>query len=202
MVGHLVVIAGPDLGRTFTLEEGKTLIIGRGQDSHTQLNDAKASRKHCLLQVDSGKFVIYDEGSTAGTFVNGQRATRCELKPGDKLLVGSTELRLLLDKPQLDDELTLASPEANRPKAIPKVAPLKELVGKSLAHFELTKVIATGDTGMVFLAKDTKDDRLAAVKVLWPEASQEEEEMQRFVRAMKTMMPIRHDNLVEIYAAG
>ena len=31
----------------------------------------------------------------------------------------------------------------------------------------------------------------------WPETAQNEEEVQRFVRAMKTMMPIRHPNIVE-----
>ena len=41
-----------------------------------------------------------------------------------------------------------------------------------------------------------------ALKVLWPETAENEENVQRFVRAMKTMMPIRHPNIVQIYAAG
>src|SRR6476469_3356268 len=32
--------------------------------------------------------------------------------------------------------------------------------------------------------------------------SQDEEDMQRFVRAMKTMLPLRHPNLVNVYSAG
>ena len=55
---------------------------------------------------------------------------------------------------------------------------------------------------MVFKAQDAEEDRLAAVKVLWPEFSSNDEEMQRFIRAMKTMLPKRHPNLVTLYGAG
>jgi serine/threonine-protein kinase len=55
---------------------------------------------------------------------------------------------------------------------------------------------------MVFHATDTKDNRSVALKVLLPEFSRNEEEMQRFVRAMKTMLPLRHPNLIALYGAG
>ncbi len=35
MAQKLVVIAGPDAGRSFGLESGQTLLIGRGQASNT-----------------------------------------------------------------------------------------------------------------------------------------------------------------------
>jgi serine/threonine-protein kinase len=41
-----------------------------------------------------------------------------------------------------------------------------------------------------------------ALKVLLPSISQDEAETQRFIRAMKTMLPLRHRNLVAIYNAG
>jgi serine/threonine-protein kinase len=40
------------------------------------------------------------------------------------------------------------------------------------------------------------------LKVLLPEFSKDEEEMQRFIRAMKTMLPLRHPNLITLLAAG
>jgi serine/threonine-protein kinase len=55
---------------------------------------------------------------------------------------------------------------------------------------------------MVFKAGDKREDRTVALKVLWPEFSKNEEEMQRFVRAMKTVLPLRHANLVTLYGAG
>src|SRR5262249_32575967 len=40
------------------------------------------------------------------------------------------------------------------------------------------------------------------LKVLWPELTQNETEVQRFIRAMKTMMPLKHPNIVRLYGAG
>lgn len=54
----------------------------------------------------------------------------------------------------------------------------------------------------MFRAHDSEHDRTVALKVLWPETSQDEESVQRFIRAMKTMMPIHHPNIVRLYAAG
>lgn len=205
MIAKLFVIKGPDGQRHFALTEGQTFIIGRGEKSSTRLTDQQASRVHCLLEVDGGKFLLRDEHSSAGTFVNGERVERCELRPGDVIRVGQTELRLVLEG-QHEQSTLIARPPAKPAAAAAQppatAANLKNLVGQSLAHFELKKVLASGTTGLVFLADDTKVKRPAAVKVLWPEISKQEDEMQRFVRAMKTMMPIRHENLVEIYAAG
>lgn len=201
MIAQLVVISGPDEKKAFPLQDGQLLSIGRGEQSDTQLHDPHASRKHCLLQVDQGRFLLADQGSAGGTFVNGTRIDKHELKPGDVVRIGGTELRLQLDSDR-DQSTLVGAPGGEKPKAAPALAPLKDLVGTSLAHFEIRTVLATGANGMVFLAHDAKENRPSALKVLWPEASREEEEMQRFVRAMKTMMPVRHENIVEIYAAG
>lgn len=200
MSAELVVIKGPDAPRKFALAEGQTLLIGRGEQSHTRLTDQQASRVHCVLEVDVGKFRLHDQASSAGTFVNGQRIEHCELRPGDVICAGQTELRLVLDGHH--EQSTLVQEPAVAAKPAVTAASLKNLVGQALAHFELKKVLGSGNTGMVFIAHDAKADRPAAVKVLWPEISKQEDEMQRFIRAMKTMMPIRHENLIEIYAAG
>lgn len=199
MIAELVVIKGPDTPRKIALADGQSVVIGRGEKSNTRLADQQASRIHCVVDVDGGKFLLRDQGSSAGTFVNGQRVEQCELKPGDVIHVGQTELRLMLHDGH--EEPTVA-PKAAAAMPVVTAANLKNLVGQSLAHFELQKVLASGNTGLVFLAHDSKGNRPAAVKVLWPEISKQEDEMQRFVRAMKTMMPIHHENLIEIYAAG
>ena len=67
MQRQLVVIAGPETGRTFRVEDGQTLTIGRGQTSDTQINDPHMSRVHCRVQVDGGKMLLADAGSSSGT---------------------------------------------------------------------------------------------------------------------------------------
>src|SRR5262249_47160190 len=46
------------------------------------------------------------------------------------------------------------------------------------------------------------DNRPVALKVLLPEFSSDEDDMQRFIRAIKTMLPLEHPNLVKLYGAG
>ena len=56
MIAELVVTKGPDAPRKFALADGQTLLIGRGEQSHTRLADQHASRVHCVLEVDGGTF--------------------------------------------------------------------------------------------------------------------------------------------------
>ena len=201
MERQLVIIAGPERGRTFPLEDGQTLVIGRGQASDTQINDPHMSRVHCRVQVDGGQTLLVDDGSSAGTTIGGNKITRHELQPGEVFQVGDTQIRYQLGGEQ--DATTLGGDQAfGRPKPKPKIAPLEQLVGQTLAHFRLDGIIATGNSGMVFKAKDTEKDQLAAVKVLTPDPSHSEEQKERFVRAMKTMLPVRHPHIVELYHAG
>ena len=77
-----------------------------------------------------------------------------------------------------------------------------ELSGTMLSHFDIGEVIAKGTGGVVFQARDLKDDSTVAFKVLDPNFSKQEEQKRRFIRAMKTMLPLRHPNLVAVYSAG
>lgn len=205
MKPQLQVISGPDKGRVFPLINGKMLAIGRGETTDTQLRDAHVSRLHCHVEVDGGKFELIHASTSGDTFVNGDPVKRCALKPGDVIRVGDSELRFTLDSAEAHDTVVrpLAAPAAAKPA--PDVAAddeLSGLVGKSISHFELTRAIAKGSTGVVFLARDTQSNQTVALKVLWPAISTNDDEMQRFIRAMKTMLPIRHPNLVTLLNAG
>lgn len=200
MVGQLVVIAGPDEGRAFTLQDGQTLVVGRGQSSDTRFKDPRVSRIHCQIMVDGGKVFLTDSGSASGTIVNGKSISQRELKPGDVVQIGATELRLQLEGGA--ESSTLYEGKPSRSKAAPALEPLEELSGKVLAHYEVGPLLAKGHTGVVFRANDIKENRTVALKVLGPEFTSNDEEMKRFVRAMKTMLPLRHPNLVRLYGAG
>jgi serine/threonine-protein kinase len=63
-------------------------------------------------------------------------------------------------------------------------------------------MLAKGQAGPLFEATDTTNHQPVALKVLWPEFSQDQQEVKRFVRAMKTMLPVRHPHLVSLYGAG
>lgn len=65
--------------------------IGRREDNHLVIEDLRISRTHAQLRASRGKYVLFDLGSTGGTFVNGQRITQAVLAPGDVIsLAGLT----------------------------------------------------------------------------------------------------------------
>jgi len=194
----LHVIAGPDKGQRYQISDAFTTLLGRGRHANSQLTDTSVSRVHCEIEIRNRRILLTDLDSAGGTFVNNQRVSECELKDGDTLGIGNTQLRV--EKP-VGEADSMPSTIPPRP-VITSSERLKELTDNKLSHFDVGPVIAKGQSGLVFRATDIKNERDVAFKVLWPEFSQNEEEMQRFVRAMKTMMPLRHPNLITLHGAG
>jgi serine/threonine protein kinase len=195
---QLTVISGPDQGRTFALAPEQPLTIGRGADTTTKLQDPTVSRQHCVVDAAGGVARLIDSGGSGGVFVNRAKVTSVELKPGDVVQLGNTVMRLDVD---LANETTMMGAPV-QPAAPPPSADLSSLVGKKVHHYSVVRELARGNTGTVFYAKHDEDGRELALKVLWPELCRDEEQMQRFIRAMKTMLPVRHENIVGIYNAG
>jgi serine/threonine protein kinase len=202
MVMQLMVIAGPDKGLAIPLNEEGPARVGRSQSILTRLTDPHVSRVHCEVLISVGQAVVTDSSSAGGTFVNGKRVARQSLRPGDIIQVGSTQLRY--DNTDFATETSTLGPGAS-PGAKPAeqaAASLETLVGQTLSHFEIAAIVAKGRLGVIFKARDTNDGRTVALKVLNPEFSTDEDDMQRFVRAMKTVLPLRHPNLVATLGAG
>lgn len=86
-----VVIAGPNLGQRFEIQQ--TLTIGRHPNSDLALADAQVSSFHARVEDRGDSWTLVDLNSTNGTFVNGVRATEVALKAQDKVLLGETVLR-------------------------------------------------------------------------------------------------------------
>jgi pSer/pThr/pTyr-binding forkhead associated (FHA) protein len=67
-----------------------------GRDSARDLAltaDAMVSRRHAVIEPEGDSFVLRDDGSSNGTFVNGQRIQQHLLQPGDEIRVGASALR-------------------------------------------------------------------------------------------------------------
>jgi diguanylate cyclase (GGDEF)-like protein len=86
----LTVVSGPSTGRVFTVaEDGDATIVGRGKEAQVRIDDAGASREHArFLETEDGTYVVEDMGSTNGTFVDGKRVERAELRSGDRIHIG------------------------------------------------------------------------------------------------------------------
>ncbi len=85
----LVVLQGPDKGRTFQTGED-CFLLGRSSEE-ALLTDNTISRHHAELRRVDGVWVIEDRGSSNGTYLNGVRLTKpIRLKRGDQIRLGST----------------------------------------------------------------------------------------------------------------
>lgn len=93
----LLVLRGSDTGLRIPLPDG-SLTLGRTIDADIVLHDDLISRRHLRVDFDeaSGARVLVDLGSTNGTLVNGDRVKEVELKDGDKIFLGDTILKFVL----------------------------------------------------------------------------------------------------------
>ncbi len=85
------VLRGP--GVDAELDEG-TLVIGRSRRCGIVLTDPNISRQHAELRLQSGSIVLRDLGSTNGTRLNGRAVRETAVRPGDRIELGTTVLRL------------------------------------------------------------------------------------------------------------
>jgi len=81
-------------GRTNTYPLGNETKIGRLETNDIVINEQTVTKNHAVIRIDKGKIEIEDLGSTNGTFVNGDRIRKMELKHGDRVKLGQVELTL------------------------------------------------------------------------------------------------------------
>ena len=59
--------------------------IGRQLGNDVVLQEESVSRFHAEIRNEDGKYILYDNNSTAGTYVNSKRIDRCVLISSDLL---------------------------------------------------------------------------------------------------------------------
>jgi len=97
-MAKLVLLSTGMTGRTHELKTDKTT-IGRVEDNVFQIAEPSVSSHHCEVLLRGNDVVVKDLNSTNGTFVNGQKVSESDLKPGQILRLGQIEMRLETDAP-------------------------------------------------------------------------------------------------------
>jgi pSer/pThr/pTyr-binding forkhead associated (FHA) protein len=88
-------ISGKYQGGEFPVTPGKEIIVGRSSDLDMVLVEDMVSRKHARINLQPDGIWIEDLGSTNGTFVNGEKIKRARLKEGDRILIGTSILKVI-----------------------------------------------------------------------------------------------------------
>lgn len=197
MKRKLIVVEGPEAGREFEVAIGEVFVIGRGRQTHTKIQDPSVSRSHCHIEWEQGRAILVDTGGSSGTFVGPQAIERHPLTVGTTFRIGDTLLRFDV---ATVDQPTIRPAAAPRPaRSVPKI---ESLVGHTLGDYHLDKILAPTRSGMLFLGRHKSNAAPIAIKVLAPNLLEPDEQKRRFLRAMRTMLPLRHENLVRLYHAG
>jgi transcriptional regulator with GAF, ATPase, and Fis domain len=122
-----------------------TVSLGAMDDNDLVVDDDTVSRYHCQIFQDDNSYLLRDEGSTNGTFINRVRIREGFLKPGCTITVGKTDVRF-----QSLDERVEIQP-VNREKfgrIVGKSVRMREIFGilEKIAPSGVTVVIE-GETG-------------------------------------------------------
>ena len=77
----------------FHLDEGQTLVVGRGTEADVVIDNTAISRRHLTLQLLNGTCFVGDLGSTNGTRINGEPVTTpTAVDWGDVVTAGKFQL--------------------------------------------------------------------------------------------------------------
>ncbi len=119
--------------------EGDEIVIGRGGANQIVLKSSTVSTKHARLYRDNGGWLLVDEQSTNGTFLNGQPVEApSPVCDGDQIDVGAFRLWVVSGAPRPAADAAAAkappAPEAAKEGAN-KVLELKQRIHKKLIEF-------------------------------------------------------------------
>jgi len=99
-------ISGKYQGGEFPLPGDGEILIGRSSELDMVLVEDMVSRRHSKITVTDDQIFIQDLGSTNGTFVNGEKVKRARIAEGDRILIGTSIIKLVAADPAAAAKLT------------------------------------------------------------------------------------------------
>lgn len=134
MIAELAVLKGWNPGHVFVLSEGKDkFFFGRAEQCELQVVQQGVSRLHFSVERHGTLFYVVDQGSSNGTFLNGERVQRSVLKLNDIITAG---------------EVSMLFRRAGHATSAPPPEKWKAKEGDIVKRFDLSKTVIM-DTGVL-----------------------------------------------------
>ena len=73
----------------------KTTTLGRQLENDIVFHEALLSRNHAEIVLEGNQYVLYDKGSTGGTYVNGRKIDHCLLNSGDLISLANIQIMFI-----------------------------------------------------------------------------------------------------------
>ncbi len=157
-------ISGKYQGGEFPVAAGREIVIGRSNELDVVLVEDMVSRKHAKIACSSDALLIEDLGSTNGTFVNGEKIKRARLKEGDRVLIGTSIVRVALTDAQGGSgEVREAEARARMQSAALRTSQVRTMTGtiEDIPLVDLLQLFATSKkAGVLVIHRDEDVGRL------------------------------------------
>ena len=245
---EISIISGQAKGQHFMFDKPDRFLFGRSLDARVSLpNDPYVSRQHFLLEISPPECKITDLKSKNGTYVNGIRyggrkpiedgakqapadVLEVELKDGDKITVGDTQMTVMIGKempPPAREEQAPARPAApgqpQKPQSSNPLGMLGQLLQDAakkkqtenpvappnaasnfpqIEGYQIDSMIERGGMGMVYKARELRTNQPVAVKVMLPQMAANPENIKSFQREIDVTRQLKHPYIVQLYDHG
>jgi Inner membrane component of T3SS, cytoplasmic domain len=91
---YLAIDDGGDI--TVIPLEGDLVRLGRSFSADLRLENPTVSRRHAVLSREEAGWVLLDDRSANGCWVNGERVTRALLRDRDRIMLGAVAMSFVL----------------------------------------------------------------------------------------------------------
>jgi hypothetical protein len=157
-------LSGRAQGSEYVLGDPSEVVVGRSGDADLILIEGMVSRRHARFTLEEGVLEVEDLGSTNGTFVNGEKVKKKRLAEGDRVLVGTSILKVVRsespvgtvppapDLSQLNDQQTADRDRMSGDLAEVSVLELLELFSSS-GQDVLLELLCDGAEGFIALSQ-------------------------------------------------
>ena len=162
-------ISGKYKGGEYVLSETGETCIGRSSDIDLVLMEDMVSRKHARIWVENGSIYLQDLGSTNGTFVNGEKIAKTVVNRGDRILVGTSIMKVVeTDKQPRKTRADTMSTAVAGPSVAPGMSKTTVHSGRSMTGTidevplpDLTQLFSTSKkTGTLVIMRDDVEGKI------------------------------------------
>ena len=183
----LITTEEPRTETMVDLDPHREHTIGRSLQCLVPIADRKLSRIHCSVMFQKDHFYLKDHQSTNGTFLNKQTVQKLErLQNGDVIKIGSTHITFVFERGT--EELPKKDDLVDEPKQIDQ--------------YEVLEKIGQGGIGSVYKVRHSKNQEVFALKLLKPEAAQDNAMVTRFYQEARACATLNHPALVKVHDIG